>query len=160
MYSPFPDRFALFEEPGTQKPLFHDSRPEHGVYRQHCRECILTGAASKPERYYIVDVQWVIEGYSLLLAALFLVGGVAGRSLWTAPDFPSLALRFSLWLRWCLCAFNMSYLDRRARGAVFRRGPSGSLEQFVCRARTRTRDGTWSGFVPSQPLSGRSSAAG
>ena len=58
----------------------------------------------------IVDVQWVIEAYSLLLAALLLVGGSLGDHYGRRKIFLLGVMVFALASAWCGCAFDVAQL--------------------------------------------------
>src|SRR5437868_11316826 len=58
----------------------------------------------------IIDVQWVIEAYSLLLAALLLVGGSLGDRYGRRRIFLIGVALFSLASAWCGLAPNISQL--------------------------------------------------
>src|SRR5919204_6571790 len=58
----------------------------------------------------IVDVQWVIEAYSLLLSALLLVGGSLGDRYGRRRVFLIGVTLFALASAWCGCAFDIRQL--------------------------------------------------
>src|ERR671931_248854 len=58
----------------------------------------------------IVDVQWVIEAYSLLLSALLLVGGSLGDHYGRRRIFLLGIAVFALASAWCGCAFSVRQL--------------------------------------------------
>jgi hypothetical protein len=118
---------ALFETCRTLGACRHDFSLQHGIYRQHCRERGVTGAASKPQRYH----RGRAVGHRGVLAP---VSGappgwrIAGRSLWTAPGFPIGHCGFRP--RVCMVRVRIRHktTDRRARGAGIWRGPTGSRQ--------------------------------
>ena len=99
----------------------------------------------------IVDVQWVIEGYSLLLAALLLVGGSLGDHYGRRRIFLLGVAVFALASAWCGCAFDIRQLivARAVQGFGAALLVPGSLaiisSSFAERERGRAI-GTWSGF--------------
>src|SRR3954447_1028502 len=99
----------------------------------------------------IVDVQWVIETYSLLLAALLLVGGSLGDHYGRRRVFVLGIAVFALASAWCGCAFNIRQLivARAVQGFGAALLVPGSLaiisNSFAERERGRAI-GTWSGF--------------
>jgi EmrB/QacA subfamily drug resistance transporter len=99
----------------------------------------------------IVDVQWVIEAYSLLLAALLLVGGSLGDQYGRRRIFLLGIAVFALASAWCGCAFNIRQLivARAVQGFGAALLVPGSLaiisNSFAERERGRAI-GTWSGF--------------
>src|SRR5689334_23987919 len=58
----------------------------------------------------IVDVQWVIEAYSLLLSALLLIGGSLGDHYGRRRIFLLGVMVFALASAWCGCAFDVAQL--------------------------------------------------
>src|SRR5437867_11958315 len=99
----------------------------------------------------IVDVQWVIEAYSLLLAALLLVGGSLGDHYGRRRIFLIGTALFALASAWCGLAPNTAQLisARAAQGLGAALLVPGSLaiisSSFPERERGRAI-GTWSGF--------------
>jgi len=99
----------------------------------------------------IVDVQWVIEAYSLLLAALLLVGGSLGDHYGRRRIFLLGIAVFALASAWCGCAFDIRQLivARAVQGFGAALLVPGSLaiisSSFAERERGRAI-GTWSGF--------------
>ena len=99
----------------------------------------------------IVDVQWVIEAYSLLLAALLLVGGSLGDHYGRRRIFLLGVAVFALASAWCGCAFDITQLiiARAVQGFGAALLVPGSLaiisNSFSERERGRAI-GTWSGF--------------
>ena len=59
-------------------PRRDDPRLEHGVHRRHASSTSRCRRCSASCRRDVADVQWVVEAYALLLAALLLVGGSLG----------------------------------------------------------------------------------
>src|SRR5260370_12765894 len=49
----------------------------------------------------VAEAQWIVESYSLMLAALMLVGGSLGDRLGRRRGFPAGVLPFALASRWC-----------------------------------------------------------
>jgi EmrB/QacA subfamily drug resistance transporter len=99
----------------------------------------------------IVDVQWVIEAYSLLLAALLLVGGSLGDHYGRRRIFLIGVILFALASTWCGLAANIHQLiiARAAQGLGAALLVPGSLaiisSSFPENERGRAI-GTWSGF--------------
>src|SRR5438128_12299317 len=99
----------------------------------------------------IIDVQWVIEAYSLLLAALLLVGGSLGDHYGRRRIFLIGVALFALASAWCGLAGNIGQLiaARAAQGIGAALLVPGSLaiisSSFPENARGRAI-GTWSGF--------------
>src|SRR5437870_5122825 len=99
----------------------------------------------------IVDVQWVIEAYSLLLAALLLVGGSLGDHYGRRRIFVSGVALFAVASTWCGLAPNIVQLiiARAAQGLGAALLVPGSLaiisSSFPENERGRAI-GTWSGF--------------
>src|SRR5205085_1319616 len=99
----------------------------------------------------IIDVQWVIEAYSLLLAALLLVGGSLGGHYGRRRIFLIGVALFSLASAWCGLAANIGQLiaARAAQGIGAALLVPGSLaiisSSFAEKERGRAI-GTWSGL--------------
>src|SRR2546430_1667338 len=99
----------------------------------------------------IVDVQWVVEAYSLLLAALLLVGGSLGDYYGRRRIFLIGIALFSLASAWCGLAANIGQLiaARAAQGIGAALLVPGSLaiisSSFSEKERGRAI-GTWSGL--------------
>jgi EmrB/QacA subfamily drug resistance transporter len=99
----------------------------------------------------IVDVQWVIEAYSLLLAALLLVGGSLGDHYGRRRVFLAGVALFAVASAWCGLAANIGQLivARAAQGLGAALLVPGSLaiisSSFPENERGRAI-GTWSGF--------------
>ena len=99
----------------------------------------------------IVDVQWVIEAYSLLLAALLLVGGSLGDHCGRRRIFLLGVAVFALASAWCGCAFDIRQLivGRAVQGFGAALLVPGSLAIISSSFEERERGraiGTWSGF--------------
>src|SRR5947208_12885571 len=103
----------------------------------------------------IVDVQWVIEAYSLLLAALLLVGGSLGDHYGRRRVFLAGVALFAVASAWCGLAANIGQLivARAAQGLGAALLVPGSLaiisSSFPVNERGRAI-GTWSGFSRSE----------
>ena len=99
----------------------------------------------------IMDVQWVIEAYSLLLAALLLVGGSLGDHYGRRRVFLAGVALFAVASAWCGLAANIGQLivARAAQGLGAALLVPGSLaiisSSFPVNERGRAI-GTWSGF--------------
>src|SRR5206468_5455278 len=99
----------------------------------------------------IVDVQWVIEAYSLLLSALLLVGGSLGDHYGRRRVFLAGVALFAVASAWCGLAANIGQLivARAAQGLGAALLVPGSLaiisSSFPVNERGRAI-GTWSGF--------------
>src|SRR5438067_12802792 len=99
----------------------------------------------------IIDVQWVIEAYSLLLAALLLVGGSLGDHYGRRRIFLIGVALFALASAWCGLAPNIAQLiaARAAQGIGAALLVPGSLaiisSSFAEKERGRAI-GTWSGL--------------
>jgi EmrB/QacA subfamily drug resistance transporter len=99
----------------------------------------------------IVDVQWVIEAYSLLLSALLLVGGSLGDQYGRRRVFLTGVALFAVASTWCGLASNIHQLiwARAAQGLGAALLVPGSLaiisSSFPENERGRAI-GTWSGF--------------
>ena len=99
----------------------------------------------------IVDVQWVIEAYSLLLSALLLVGGSLGDHYGRRRVFMIGVALFAVASTWCGLALNIHQLivARAAQGLGAALLVPGSLaiisSSFPEKERGRAI-GTWSGF--------------
>src|SRR5438105_13792709 len=99
----------------------------------------------------IVGVQWVIEAYSLLLAALLLVGGSLGDHYGRRRIFLLGIAVFALASAWCGCAFNIRQLivarAVQGFGAALLVPASLAIISSSFREEDRGRAiGTWSGF--------------
>src|SRR5438874_2204160 len=99
----------------------------------------------------IVDVQWVIEAYSLLLAALLLVGGSLGDHYGRRRIFLLGVAIFTSASVWCGCAFDIRQLivARAVQGFGAALLVPGSLAIISSSFREEDRGraiGTWSGF--------------
>jgi EmrB/QacA subfamily drug resistance transporter len=99
----------------------------------------------------IVDVQWVIEAYSLLLAALLLVGGSLGDHYGRRRIFLLGIAVFASASAWCGCVFDIRQLivARALQGFGAALLVPGSLAIISSSFRESERGraiGTWSGF--------------
>jgi EmrB/QacA subfamily drug resistance transporter len=100
----------------------------------------------------VVDVQWVVEAYSLLLAALLLVGGSLGDRYGRRRIFIVGVAMFSLASAWCGFATGIHELvfARALQGAGGAFLVPGSLAIISASFRDEDRGraiGTWSGFT-------------
>src|SRR3977135_1400366 len=99
----------------------------------------------------LADVQWVIEAYSLLLAALLLVGGSLGDHYGRRRIFVSGGAIFAAASTWCGLAGGIHQLiiARAAQGLGAALLVPGSLAIISTAFREEERGraiGTWSGF--------------
>jgi EmrB/QacA subfamily drug resistance transporter len=99
----------------------------------------------------IVDVQWVIEAYSLLLAALLLVGGSLGDHYGRRRIFLLGVTVFALASAWCGCAFDIRQLiiARAVQGfgaALLVPGSLAIISSSFPESERGRAIGTWSGF--------------
>src|SRR6266705_589728 len=100
----------------------------------------------------VVDVQWVVEAYSLLLSALLLMGGSLGDRYGRRRIFIVGVAIFSLASVWCGFARNIHelILARAIQGAGGALLVPGSLAIISASFREEDRGraiGTWSGFT-------------
>jgi EmrB/QacA subfamily drug resistance transporter len=100
----------------------------------------------------VVDVQWVVEAYSLPLAALLLVGGSLGDHYGRRRIFVLGTVLFSLASAWCGLAGSVGQLilARAVQGAGAALLVPGSLAIIGASFRGEDRGraiGTWSGFT-------------
>ena len=100
----------------------------------------------------VVDVQWVVEAYSLLLSALLLLGGSLGDHYGRRRVFGVGVILFSLASAWCGLAANIHQLilARAMQGAGGALLVPGSLAIISASFREEDRGraiGTWSGFT-------------
>ena len=100
----------------------------------------------------VVDVQWVVEAYSLLLSALLLLGGSLGDHYGRRRVFGIGVILFSLASAWCGLAANIHQLilARAMQGAGGALLVPGSLAIISASFREEDRGraiGTWSGFT-------------
>jgi EmrB/QacA subfamily drug resistance transporter len=100
----------------------------------------------------IIDVQWVVEAYSLLLSAFLLVGGSLGDHYGRRRIFIIGTALFSLASLWCGFATNIRelILARALQGAGGALLVPGSLAIISASFRDEDRAraiGTWSGFT-------------
>jgi EmrB/QacA subfamily drug resistance transporter len=103
-------------------------------------------------RANVVDVQWVVEAYSLLLSALLLLGGSLGDHYGRRRIFILGVILFSLSSAWCGFATNIYQLicARALQGAGGALLVPGSLALIGASFREEDRGraiGTWSGFT-------------
>src|SRR5438270_3598361 len=99
----------------------------------------------------IVGVQWVIEAYSLLLAALLLVGGSLGDHYGRRRIFLLGIAVFALASAWCGCAFDIRQLivGRAVQGfgaALLVPGSLAIISSSFEESERGRAIGTWSGF--------------
>src|SRR5438045_5737923 len=99
----------------------------------------------------IVDVQWVIEAYSLLLAALLLVGGSLGDHYGRRRIFLLGVAIFTSASVWCGCAFDIRQLivARAVQGfgaALLVPGSLAIISSSFAEGERGRAIGTWSGF--------------
>jgi EmrB/QacA subfamily drug resistance transporter len=99
----------------------------------------------------IVDVQWVIEAYSLLLAALLLVGGSLGDHYGRRRIFLIGVMVFALASAWCGCVFDIRQLivSRAVQGfgaALLVPGSLAIISSSFSEGERGRAIGTWSGF--------------
>jgi EmrB/QacA subfamily drug resistance transporter len=99
----------------------------------------------------IVDVQWVIEAYSLLLAALLLVGGSLGDHYGRRRIFLLGVTVFALASAWCGCAFDVRQLivARAVQGfgaALLVPGSLAIISSSFSESERGRAIGTWSGL--------------
>ena len=100
----------------------------------------------------VIDVQWVVESYSLLLSALLLMGGSLGDYYGRRRIFIAGVAIFSLASAWCGFAINVRELifARAMQGAGGALLVPGSLAIISASFRDQDRGraiGTWSGFT-------------
>ena len=100
----------------------------------------------------VVDVQWVVEAYSLLLTALLLVGGSLGDHYGRRRIFVSGVALFSIASAWCGFAGDIRQLifARAVQGIGGALLIPGSLAIISASFRDEDRGraiGTWSGFT-------------
>ena len=100
----------------------------------------------------VLDVQWVIESYSLLLAALLLVGGSLGDYYGRRRIFLIGVIVFAVASVWCGCVSNISQLiiARTLQGLGAALLVPGSLAIISASFPERDRGhaiGTWSAFT-------------
>jgi len=99
----------------------------------------------------IVDVQWVIEAYSLLLAALLLVGGSLGDHYGRRRIFLLGIAIFALASAWCGCALHIRQLivARAVQGfgaALLVPGSLAIISSSFAESERGRAIGAWSGF--------------
>jgi EmrB/QacA subfamily drug resistance transporter len=103
-------------------------------------------------RATVIDVQWVVESYSLLLSALLLMGGSLGDHYGRRRIFMAGVAIFSLASAWCGLASNVDELifARAMQGVGGALLVPGSLAIISAAFRDEDRGhaiGTWSGFT-------------
>jgi EmrB/QacA subfamily drug resistance transporter len=100
----------------------------------------------------VVDVQWVVESYALLLAALLLLGGALGDKFGRKRIFSAGVALFALASVWCGLAATMDQLiaARAVQGIGGALLVPGSLAIIGASFSAKERGaaiGTWSGFT-------------
>src|SRR3989442_8147517 len=100
----------------------------------------------------VLDVQWVVESYALLLAALILVGGSMGDRFGRRRVFCAGAALFALASIWCGVAQTVGQLIiaravQGVGGALLVPGSLAIISASFSEDRRGTAIGTWSGFT-------------
>jgi EmrB/QacA subfamily drug resistance transporter len=100
----------------------------------------------------VAGAQWIVESYSLMLAALILVGGSLGDRLGRKRVFSAGVLLFVLASIWCGLASNITQLilARGVQGvgaALLVPGSLALISANFSRERRGQAIGTWSGFT-------------
>src|ERR1044071_3016480 len=100
----------------------------------------------------VVDVQWVVESYALLLAALILVGGSLGDHFGRKRVFCAGTALFALASVWCGAAPNVSQLIaaravQGVGGALLVPGSLAIISASFSEEKRGQAIGTWSGFT-------------
>jgi EmrB/QacA subfamily drug resistance transporter len=100
----------------------------------------------------VIDVQWVVEAYSLLLSALLLLGGSLGDHYGRRRIFIAGVILFSLASAWCGFAVNIGHLIlaravQGAGGALLVPGSLAIISASFDEANRGRAIGTWSGFT-------------
>ena len=100
----------------------------------------------------VVDVQWVVEAYALLLAALMLVGGSLGDIYGRKRIYIAGIVLFSAASTWCGLASNVNrlILGRAVQGigaALLIPGSLAIISASFEKSRRGRAIGTWSGFT-------------
>src|SRR5215471_10044993 len=100
----------------------------------------------------ISEVQWVVEAYALLLAALLLTGGALGDLYGRRNVFATGVALFSLASVWCGLAHNIRYLIlarglQGIGGALLVPGSLALISANFSEERRGRAIGTWSGFT-------------
>jgi len=100
----------------------------------------------------VAEVQWIVESYALMLAALILVGGSLGDRLGRRRVFSAGVLLFALASTWCGLAPNITQLivARGVQGvgaALLVPGSLALISANFGRGRRGQAIGTWSGFT-------------
>jgi EmrB/QacA subfamily drug resistance transporter len=100
----------------------------------------------------VVDVQWIVESYALLLAALLLVGGSAGDRFGRRFIYTIGILVFALASAWCGLSTGVTQLIvaravQGAGGALLVPGSLAIISASFSEERRGRAIGTWSGFT-------------
>ncbi len=100
----------------------------------------------------VVEAQWIVESYALMLAALILVGGSLGDRLGRKRVFSAGVLLFALASVWCGVAPNIVQLivARGVQGvgaALLVPGSLALISANFAKERRGRAIGTWSGFT-------------
>ena len=100
----------------------------------------------------ISEIQWVVESYALLLAALLLTGGALGDLYGRRKVFAAGVAIFSLASAWCGLAPNIHQLIlarglQGIGGALLIPGSLALISANFSRERRGRAIGTWSGFT-------------
>jgi EmrB/QacA subfamily drug resistance transporter len=100
----------------------------------------------------VIDVQWVVEAYSLLLSALLLLGGSLGDHYGRRRVFIAGVILFSFASAWCGFAVNIGHLIlaravQGAGGALLVPGSLAIISASFDEANRGRAIGTWSGFT-------------
>jgi len=100
----------------------------------------------------VVDVQWVVESYALLLACLLLPGGALGDIFGRRKVFVSGVLLFSIASSWCGVSSSITSLivarGLQGVGAAFLvPGSLALISASFCEEERGRAIGTWSGFT-------------
>src|SRR5712691_845331 len=100
----------------------------------------------------VVDVQWVVEAYLLLLASLLLVGGSLGDHYGRRRIFITGVVLFSVASLWCGLAASIGQLIiaravQGAGGALLVPGSLAIISASFNEERRGQAIGTWSGFT-------------
>jgi MFS family permease len=100
----------------------------------------------------VIDAQWVVEAYALLLAALILAGGSLGDIYGRRKIFATGVVLFAAASIWCGLSLNISQLifARALQGVGAALLVPGSLAIISASFHSRERGraiGTWSGFT-------------
>ena len=100
----------------------------------------------------LADVQWVVEAYALILAALLLIGGSLGDRYGRRKVFVAGVVLFSLASAWCGSAPNIHHLIAARAvqgigGALLVPGSLALISANFSQAERGRAIGTWSGFT-------------